>query len=147
MSDSFKTGRAGRAYGCGMTLRFDVVEIVVADMAASLAFYRRLGLEIPAGAEAEPHVEAALPGGLRMAWDTVEIVRSFDPSWEPPRGGHRMALAFACDAPEEVDETFAELTGAGYVGHLKPFDAPWGMRYAVVLDPDGNPVDLFARFS
>lgn len=147
MSDSFKTGRAGRAYGCGMTLRFDVVEIVVADMAASLAFYRRLGLEIPAGAEADPHVEAALPGGLRIAWDSVEMVRSFDSSWEPPQGGHRMALAFTCDGPEEVDATFAELTGAGYAGHLKPFDAPWGMRYAVVLDPDGNPVDLFARFS
>ncbi|MFI8180242.1 VOC family protein [Actinacidiphila glaucinigra] len=130
-----------------MTLRFDVVEIVVADMAASLAFYRRLGLEIPAGAEAEPHVEAQLPGGLRMAWDTVETVRSFDSSWASPQGGHRMALAFTCDGPEEVDTTFAELTGAGYAGHLKPFDAPWGMRYAVVLDPDGNPVDLFARFS
>ncbi|MFF7212494.1 VOC family protein [Streptomyces sp. NPDC008238] len=130
-----------------MTLRFDVVEIVVADMATSLAFYRRLGLEIPAGAEAEPHVETALPGGLRMAWDTVEMVRSFDSAWEPPQGGHRMALAFVCERPEEVDTTFAELTGAGYAGHLKPFDAPWGMRYAVVLDPDGNPVDLFARFS
>ncbi|MFE0626260.1 VOC family protein [Streptomyces sp. NPDC058864] len=130
-----------------MTLRFDVVEIVVADMAASLAFYRRLGLEIPAGAEAEPHVETTLPGGLRMAWDTVEMVRTFDSAWEPPQGGHRMALAFTCDAPEEVDATFAELTEAGYAGHLKPFDAPWGMRYAVVLDPDGNPVDLFARFS
>lgn len=25
-----------------------------------------------------------------------------------------------------------------------PFDAPWGQRYATVLDPDGNGVDLFA---
>jgi catechol 2,3-dioxygenase-like lactoylglutathione lyase family enzyme len=130
-----------------MTLRFDVVEIVVADMAASLAFYRRLGLDVPAGAEDEPHVEATLPGGLRMAWDTVETVRSFDPEWAPPRGGHRMALAFVCDGPAEVDATFAALTEAGYTGHLKPFDAPWGMRYAVVLDPDGNPVDLFARLA
>ncbi|MEU4093411.1 VOC family protein [Streptomyces sp. NPDC026673] len=130
-----------------MTLRIDVVEIVVADMAASLAFYRRLGLDIPAGADAEPHVEAALPGGLRLAWDTVETVRSFDSSWTPPQGGHRMALAFACDGPAEVDAAFAELTGAGYAGHLKPFDAPWGMRYAAVLDPDGNPVDLFAGLS
>jgi len=39
---------------------------------------------------------------------------------------------------------WAELTGAGYAGHLEPWDAFWGMRYAVVRDPDGNPVDLFA---
>jgi uncharacterized glyoxalase superfamily protein PhnB len=25
-----------------------------------------------------------------------------------------------------------------------PFDAFWGQRYATVLDPDGNTVDLFA---
>ncbi len=36
------------------------------------------------------------------------------------------------------------LTGAGYEGHLAPWDAFWGMRYAVVHDPDGTPVDLFA---
>jgi hypothetical protein len=27
---------------------------------------------------------------------------------------------------------------------LNPYDAPWGQRYATVLDPDGNIVDLFA---
>ncbi|MFF3560645.1 VOC family protein [Streptomyces sp. NPDC002574] len=131
-----------------MTVRIGVIEIVVADMGASLAFYRRLGLEIAEGVEGEPHVEAELPGGLRIAWDTQETVRSFDPGWTAPeRGGHGMALAFACDGPAEVDAVFAELTGAGYEGHLKPFDAVWGMRYATVRDPDGNAVDLYAPLS
>ena len=40
-------------------------------MARSLAFYRRLGFDLPAEADAETHVEAALPGGLRIAWDTA----------------------------------------------------------------------------
>jgi uncharacterized glyoxalase superfamily protein PhnB len=56
-----------------------------------------------------------------------------------------MALAFDCATPEHVDAAWAELTGAGYEGHLAPWDAFWGMRYAVVHDPDGTPVDLFAR--
>ena len=126
-----------------MTPRLDVIEIVVRDMAASLAFYRRLGLEIPEGAEGEAHVEARA-GGLRVAWDTVETIRSFDPDWEEPSGGHRIALAFAHDAPAEVDATYAELTGAGYRSHRKPWDAFWGQRYAQLEDPDGNVVDLFA---
>jgi catechol 2,3-dioxygenase-like lactoylglutathione lyase family enzyme len=117
---------------------------VVADMAASLAFYRRLGLPIPEDADTEPHVEVPLPGGLRLLFDTVATVRSFDPAWEPATGGARMSIAFACPDPAEVDARHAELVAAGYRSHLAPFDAFWGQRYATVLDPDGNPVDLFA---
>ena len=127
-----------------MNTRLDVIGIVVDDMARSLAFYRRLGLDVPAEADGEPHVEATLPGGLRLAWDTVETVRSFDPGWQPPSGGHRMALAFRCEGPAEVDAAYAELVEAGYDGHLAPWDAFWGQRYAAVRDPDGNGVDLFA---
>ena len=127
-----------------MTPRLDLLGLVTADMAASLAFYRRLGLDLPAGADGEPHVETTLPGGLRLAWDTVATVLGIDPGWTPPQGGHRTALAFRCDDPAEVDKVYAELTAAGYHGYQQPWDAFWGQRYAVVHDPDGNAVDLFA---
>ncbi|MBW5423639.1 glyoxalase [Streptomyces sp. BG9H] len=124
--------------------RFDVVGLVVTDMAASLAFYRRLGLEFAGDAESAPHVEATLPGGLRMAFDTEETVRSFHEGWHPPSGGGRIGIAFHCGTPEGVDASYEGLVGAGHKSELPPFDAPWGQRYAVVLDPDGNGVDLFA---
>ena len=127
-----------------MTARLDLVGLVVDDMARSLAFYRKLGFELPAEADSEPHVETALPGGLRIAWDTVDTIRSFDPGWTPPSGGHRVALAFACDDAAAVDATYGALVDAGYEGHKEPWDAFWGQRYAIVLDPDGNSVDLFA---
>ena len=125
-------------------LNLSLIELVVADMAASLAFYRRIGLDIPPEADGEPHVDLDL-GGVHVAFDTEDTIRSFDPSWAPPAAGtHRVALAFACETPSEVDAAYAELTAAGYEGHLAPFDAFWGMRYAVVRDPDGTPVDFFA---
>jgi uncharacterized glyoxalase superfamily protein PhnB len=46
-----------------------------------------------------------------------------------------------------VDATYADLVGAGYEGHLEPWDAFWGQRYAAVNDPDGHTVDLFAPLS
>ncbi|WP_330281905.1 VOC family protein [Streptomyces sp. NBC_00588] len=127
-----------------MTPRIDAVGLVVSDMAASVAFYRRLGLAFPEGAESEPHCEAGLPGGLRLLLDTEATVRSFHTGWRPPTGGYRTGLAFRCDSPAEVDATYAELVEAGHHGELKPWDAFWGQRYAVVHDPDGNGVDLFA---
>ncbi|MYX45504.1 glyoxalase [Streptomyces sp. SID89] len=130
-----------------MTPRFAVVGLVVSDLAAALAFYRRLGLVFPDGAEREPHVEAELPGGLVLALDTEDTVRSFHPAWRPPAGGGRVSLAFRCDSPADVDGVYDELVGAGHHGELKPWDAVWGMRYAVVHDPDGNGVDLFAPLS
>jgi catechol 2,3-dioxygenase-like lactoylglutathione lyase family enzyme len=130
-----------------MAATLGVIGVVVEDMARSLAFYRRLGLDVPAGAEGEQHVEVALPGGLKLAFDTAETIRSFDPSWKPPGGSPRMSLAFACDSPAEVDKLYGELVAAGYEGHKEPWDAVWGMRYALVHDPDGNGVDLYCPTS
>ncbi|MFD7692711.1 VOC family protein [Streptomyces sp. NPDC059805] len=127
-----------------MTPRFDAVGLVVSDMAASVAFYRRLGFPFPEGSESEPHAEAAPPGGVRLLLDTEDTIRSFHPGWRPPTGGGRAALALRCDGPAEVDAVYEDLVAAGYHGELKPWDAFWRQRYAVVQDPDGNGVDLFA---
>jgi catechol 2,3-dioxygenase-like lactoylglutathione lyase family enzyme len=124
--------------------KLDLVGIVVADMGKALAFYRRLGLDLPASADAEPHVETTLPGGLRLAFDTEDVIRSFHPTWTPVRGSGRIGLAFLLPDASGVDALYADLLAAGHEAELAPFDAFWGQRYAVVLDPDGNGVDLFA---
>lgn len=122
-----------------MAAQFNLIGLVVADIATSAAFYRRLGLDIPDG---DDHVEITLPGGLRLALDTVSVIKSFEPDWQPPTGGHRIGLAFECD---DVDHVFKELTSAGARAHKEPWDAFWGQRYAIVEDPDGNHIELFAN--
>ena len=42
------------------------------------------------------HVSVELPGGLHLLFDTQDTIRSFDPGWTPPSGGHGLALAFDC---------------------------------------------------
>ena len=129
-----------------MSPQLDLVGLVVKDMKTALDFYRALGLAIPEGAEKEDHVEFKV-GGLRFAWDTIGVIQSFDPDWKPPAGGHSIGLAFLCASPAEVDETYKYITSLGYERHKAPWDAFWGQRYATVLDPDGNSVDLFAPLS
>lgn len=127
-----------------MTARLNLFGLVVEDMARSLAFYRHLGLDLPSEDDRQPHAEAELPGGLRLAWDTVETIHTFDPEWRPPSGSHRVALAFELDSTAEVDAMYDKLLALGYHGHTAPFDAVWGQRYAIVDDPDGNAVDLYS---
>jgi catechol 2,3-dioxygenase-like lactoylglutathione lyase family enzyme len=126
-----------------MSIALDAIGIVVKDLGVSLKFYRELGLDIPELDLSEPHVEVTLPNGLRFMWDTVELIKGLAPDWVEPVG-QRVGLAFLCGSPSEVDSKFASLTAAGYEGRMEPFDAFWGQRYAIVADPDGNGVDLFA---
>ncbi|UOE18787.1 VOC family protein [Thermobifida halotolerans] len=127
-----------------MAVTLNYIGITTSDMARSLAFYRRLGLDIPAEADSQPHVEVVLGGGMKLAWDTDEVVHAFDPDWRGDGAAGRVGLAFACGSPDEVDAVYADLTRAGYTGLLKPWNAEWGQRYAVVRDPDNNSVDLYA---
>jgi len=121
------------------------IGVIVSDLPRAVSFYSRLGLEFPAEYEvSHGHVEAPLPGGLRFMLDTEDTIKSFDPEWTAPVGGHRIAVAFECDSPADVDLVYAELTAAGGEGHRDPWDAFWGHRYAQLQDPDGNVVDLFA---
>ena len=123
-----------------MSPQLDRFGIAVSDMEASLAFYRLLGLD----PEGEDHVEAMLPGGMRVMWDTLEVIRSFNPSWEQPVGPGRISLAFECESPAEVDATYRRVVEAGHRGSMEPWDAYWGQRYAEVFDPDENVVHLYA---
>ena len=116
--------------------------IFVNDMAASLAFYRRLGLSIPDDADQHVHYEVELPGGTHMEFDTIQMTKGYDPNWEEPAGGSRALIQFRPPSREAVDELYNELTAAGYRGHQAPFDAFWGSRYAALYDPDGNLVGL-----
>ncbi|HMA36742.1 MAG TPA: VOC family protein [Chloroflexia bacterium] len=126
-----------------MAIHPDMIGLTVRDMGAALAFYRLLGLAIPPGGEAEPYVEVITPNGYRISWNSLELVQSLEPHWVEPVG-QRMALAFKCDSPAEVDAQYAAIVAQGHPGHKPPWDAFWGQRYAVVQDPDGNLVDLFA---
>ena len=119
----------------------NAIGIVSKDLAASIRFYSLLGVTFPA--PEGDHVEAALPSGLRLMLDDLELIKKLDPEWTAPRG-HRMNLAFECATPAEVDAVHAKVTAAGHVSKAAPWDAFWGQRYAQVVDPDGNVVDLFA---
>lgn len=123
--------------------QLDAIGIVSADLDRSRAFYKLLGVEV---AEGSDHVEATFRNGIRLMFDTQNVIGSFNPEWRRVNG-NQVALAFACASVAEVDEIYARVVAAGFRGEKEPWDAFWGYRYAQLLDPDGVPVDLFAPLS
>jgi uncharacterized glyoxalase superfamily protein PhnB len=121
----------------------DMIGLTVRDLGEALRFYRLPGLDVPKGAEGEQYAEVITPNGYRISWNSLEMVKGMDPTWVEPMG-HRMGLAFKCDSPVEVDALYRKVLESGFDGHKEPWDAFWGQRYAVLVDPDGNLVDLFA---
>jgi catechol 2,3-dioxygenase-like lactoylglutathione lyase family enzyme len=122
------------------------VNLFCKDMAATVAFYRRLGLDID---DSNPwsghHIEVPMANGIQLELDSIELTKGYDAGFvEPSAGGSGNVIVFHLPTREAVDLTFTELTAAGHPGHLAPFDAFWGARYAVVDDPDGNAVGLMS---
>jgi catechol 2,3-dioxygenase-like lactoylglutathione lyase family enzyme len=125
---------------------FDQFNIVVSDMDASVAFYRRLGLTI---ADTDPdwdrhHRTATQPDGIDLDLDSIEFARQWNRGWPEAAGGRTGVLGFRVDARETVDATYEDLVSAGYTGQQPPYDAFWGARYAIVEDPDGNAIGLMS---
>jgi catechol 2,3-dioxygenase-like lactoylglutathione lyase family enzyme len=122
------------------------LNLLVDDMAASLDFYRRLGVTT-ADEEGGPHAELSLPGGFSLELDTAESARLWHAGIraDPASGrGGRVVIGFSLPSRDAVDATYAELTAGGYQGRQQPFDAFWGARYAIVADPSGNDVALMS---
>jgi catechol 2,3-dioxygenase-like lactoylglutathione lyase family enzyme len=122
-----------------------MLNVVVGDMAATIDFYRRLGV-VPGDGEdvSGPHVQLRMPSGFSLELDTAESARLWHAGWRADPASVGVVIGFALSSREAVDERYAELTAAGAVGRQPPFDAFWGARYAIVADPDGNDVGLMS---
>ena len=127
-------------------IRLDQVNLVVHDVAASRAFYSRLGL--PFGDPVDPvwdahHVSARQDDTtpLDVDLDSESFAARWNSGWS---GGSGTILGFKVETRDEVDALVASLVADGVAVQQEPYDAFWGARYAVVSDPDGNGVGIMS---
>jgi uncharacterized glyoxalase superfamily protein PhnB len=122
-----------------------MLNLVVGNMAASLDFYRRLGV-IPPDDETAPsaHMQLRMPSGFSLELDTADSAAIWHAGWRADPASATTVIGFALPTRQAVNERYADLTRAGYQGRQPPFDAFWGARYAIVADPDGNDIGLMS---
>lgn len=127
---------------------FGQINVLVADMRATIDFYRLLELEVPdpyqwpAGTGAE-HVDD-MPGvnGCHLAFDNYPMAQIWNPPFEAGRPLGNVVIGLMVDTREDVDRLYSKAKTAGYEVGQEPYDAFFGSRYAIVIDPDGNQVGL-----
>ena len=134
----------------------DQINLVCSDLDASIAFYRRLGLEIPealvwrtpTGGHHANAADASADQTIDFALDSVAFAQIWNEGWKGRtdlRG--RVVIGFHLPARQDVDDVFRDITSAGYRGLQEPYDALWGARYAIIEDPDGIAVGLMSPVS
>jgi catechol 2,3-dioxygenase-like lactoylglutathione lyase family enzyme len=121
-------------------MQIAAVAVSATDLSRATAFYELLGFRFPALDDETRHVEAA--GDVRLMIDDAAFLTELH--GEPPRPGNIAGFAVLCGSPAEVDDVAARVGAAGHTVVTRPYDAPWGQRYATVADPDGYRTDLFA---
>lgn len=124
-------------------MKLDMIGIITKDMEKSIEFYALLGF-IANGATTEEYVELAHEG-IRISLNTSKMIAGIY-GYEPQTIGDKVELAFLCDSVSGVDEMYQKVSDAGYETFKEPWDAFWGQRYAIIKDPDGNLLSLFANF-
>ncbi|HEX4303739.1 MAG TPA: VOC family protein [Rhizomicrobium sp.] len=132
-----------------MKLTLEQLDLVAKDMDATIAFYRRLGVKIPQSAiwrtkSGAHHVRIGMANGFELAFDSPKLARVYNRSYRGSRGGGNVVIGFSVGTRHGVDKLYAKMTKVGHRGLMPPWDAFWGSRYAIVADPDGNPVGIMS---
>lgn len=125
------------------TMKLDAISVTSGDFARSVKFYALLGFQFPRfAADAKQLEPLTEPGEVRLMLDDRALIQSM--TGKPPVPPNHSSFAMKCGSPKEVDAAAAKIGAAGFTVVKQPWDAIWGQRYAIVADPDGYMVDLFA---
>lgn len=128
--------------------RLDQINLVAADVAGSVEFYRLLGIDMPDVPDewnAHHRSSASTDRGTALDLDIDSV--AFAAHWGAEGMGRGPVLGFRLASRDAVDELYERLTAAGHPGLRAPYDAFFGVRFAVVQDPGGTSVALMSEAS
>jgi catechol 2,3-dioxygenase-like lactoylglutathione lyase family enzyme len=94
-----------------MTTTLGQINLFVADMTATVAFYRLLELDVadpydwPEGSGAQ-HVDVHFGGDFYIAFDNHAMARIWNPQFDPDRGGGNAVIGLMVAGRADVDRLY-----------------------------------------
>ncbi len=126
-------------------MKIDKVGISAKNIKESVSFYKLLGFEFEPFQDTDKHVETTNMQGAKLMLDSEDLLVELNGRSTKP--SNASAFALELESPEKLNEIAELLKKSGYSFEKEPWDAFWGQRYAVVIDPSGYLVDLYAYIS
>lgn len=83
--------------------------------------------------------------GVNFAICMRSVMTTFSSEYTKSACGQSFELAFPCDLPKDVDETYSRLVELGAKPVKEPENMPWNQRTALFADPDGNIHEVFSE--
>ena len=121
-----------------MEQRVSLITLGVSDVAASRAFYERLGWRATLDLTDVVFFQA---GGMVVGlWGRDQLAEDSTVTDDGGWGG--ITLAHDVRSPEEVERVIEEARTAGARIGREPAPTPWGGYSAIFFDPDGHPWEV-----
>ncbi len=124
-------------------MKLNAVGVASSNLTKTVEFYKLLGFDFPSLKGDDQYVESNdKKGSIKLMIDSFEMVKSILGYLPKPSNHSNFAILY--DNPTEIDEIITKLSQKDFTIIKKRWNAFWGQRYAIVQDPDGYKVDLYA---
>ncbi|WP_062105389.1 VOC family protein [Bacillus niameyensis] len=127
-----------------MKAQISLLTILTDNVPEMANFYEKvLGFQVEDNSE---NYVALKNDGVRFSICSRQImldVTGGHASYKEEKQGQAFELAFPCNTPEEVMQSYKEIIEKGATPVKEPTQMPWGQTTAFFADPDGNIHELF----
>lgn len=125
-------------------MKLNAVGVTSTNLQKTISFYKLLGFSFGEFLADEKHIESISGNNsAKLMIDTQDVVE--DIIGEVPVPGNHSSFAIEYDSDDEIDEVVSNVERLGFMVVKAPWNAFWGQRYAIVQDPDGYKIDLYAQ--
>jgi lactoylglutathione lyase len=126
-----------------MGTRVDMIGIFVTGLQSMVAFYRDvLGFEIEWDGQG-PFAEFKHDGIRFSMFERAQLPKILGQAPTYPQGlNGTFELAIDLPTSADADREFERVVKAGARVIYAPRDEPWGMRSAMIADPEGNLIEI-----
>ncbi|MBY8981404.1 MAG: VOC family protein [Candidatus Lokiarchaeota archaeon] len=127
--------------------KFDMIGLFVEDLTKMVNFYKNtIGLETDWNGT-DPYAEFKHEGIRFSMYERKKLPELLGQTPSFPKGiNGTFELAINVGKPENVDIVYEKILLKGAIGVYEPRNEPWKMRSSMIVDPEGNLIEIASDF-